>query len=151
VLEATIARVIDLWRTCDLPVLLHLVHRLEVDGEHRVDTPLAVDDLEPTQVEAALRRLEEAGFIKGVTTAESSYPVVITSVTARALQAVGAWPSPEQLVDRLLAALDHAAKHANTNEERSRARRTLDALGTAGRDVLVNAAGAALGGITFGG
>ena len=58
---------------------------------------------------------------------------------------MGAWPSPEQLVDRLLYARADAAGNAHSDEERSRARRALDALRAAGRDVLVNATGGALG------
>ena len=58
--------------------------------------------------------------------------------------------SPEKLVDRLLDALGDAAESAHSEEERRRARRALDALRAAGRDVLVNAAGGALGGMALG-
>jgi hypothetical protein len=78
----------------DLPVLIELVRRLEVNGDHRVGTPLAVGDLSERQVEAALRRLEADGYIDGVSS-QLSYPAVITRVTPRALRAVEAWPSAE--------------------------------------------------------
>ena len=99
---------------------------------------------------AGLRRLYGAGYIDGVPIDQAAHPIILTSVHPRALQAVGAWPSPEQLVSRLLDALADAAENAPTDEERSRARRALDALRAAGWDVLVNAAGGALGGMALG-
>ncbi len=135
---------LDLWTQYDLPVLAELVRRLEVDGAHRVDTPLAVGALSETQVQAALRRLEAAGYIVGVAT-QMPYPAVITGVTERALRAVQAWPSPEAVVERLLIALTEVAERGGTPEERSRARRLLEAVGQDGRGVLVGALGSALG------
>jgi hypothetical protein len=140
----------DLWTTCDLPVLTELVRLLEVAGRHQVELPLEVGALSRQQVEAALRRLYGAGYIDGVTIDQAAHPIIVTSVCHNALQAVGAWPSPEKLVDRLLDALADAAENAHSEEERSRARRALDALRAAGRDVLVNAAGGALGGMALG-
>ena len=140
----------DLWTTYDLPVLIALVQRLEVNGDSRLDAAhLAVDGLERPHVEAALRRLSEHGYIVGMKT-QMDYPVIVHRVTERALRVVGAWPSAEQLADRLLAALAEAAEHGSTEDERGRARRALDALRSAGRDVLVNAAGGALGGAALG-
>jgi hypothetical protein len=88
--------------------------------------------------------LKAGGYIVGVAT-QMPYPVIITSVTERALRAVGAWPTAEAFVDRLLATLTQLAEEAPTPEQRSRARRVLDAFGGVGRDVLVNAAGSVLG------
>lgn len=137
----------DLWTTCDLPVLVELVRRLEYDGEQHVFVnSLEVDGLKERQVEGATRRLRDSGLIEGRGVAELEHPLVVVRVSARALQLVGTWPSPEQLVDRLLEALAAAAEEASTADERSRARRALEALRDAGRDVLVNAAGGALGG-----
>ena len=70
---------------------------------------------------------------------------MITGVTERALRAVQAWTSPEAVVERLLVALTEAAERGATPEERSRARRLLDAVGQDGRGVLVGALGSALG------
>ena len=135
---------LDLWTRFDLPVLTLLVERLEVEGAHRVNTPLTLEGLTEAQVQAALRRLEAGGFIDGVAS-DASYPIIITSVTERALRAVGAWPTAEEFVDRLLASLTRLAEEAPTPEERSRARRVLDGVAGVGRDVLVNAAGSVLG------
>jgi len=125
-------------------VLVELVDLLEVQARQRVDTPLAVAGLKETQVQAALRRLDAAGYLVGVNSS-APYPVVVVGVTEKALRAVGAWPTPEAFVDRLLASLSELAENAPTSEERSRARRVLDAVGSVGRDVLVNAAGSVLG------
>ena len=137
---------INLWTQYDLPVLEHLVQRLEADGASRVDTPFEVDGLDWPQAAAALRRLANAGYARGVETAQADYPIVVTSVSERALQAVGAWPSPEDLVDRLLAALEEAEQAATTPEERTKLQRARQALVSVGRDVLVGAVGSALGG-----
>jgi hypothetical protein len=137
---------IDLWAQYDLPVLEHLVQRLEADVASRVDTPFEVDGLDWPQTAAALRRLANAGYVRGVDTAQADYPIVVTSVSERALKAVGAWPSAEALVDRLLGALEQAEQAATTPEERTRMRRARQALVSVGRDVLVGAAGSALGG-----
>lgn len=137
----------DLWTTCDLPVLVELVRQLEYEGEPRVFVEsLEVPGLTEQQIEAATRRLRDSGLIEGRGVAELEHPLVVVRVSGHALQVVGAWPSPEQLVDRLLTALADAAEHAGSEDERGRARRALDALRSAGRDVLVNAAGGALGG-----
>ena len=125
-------------------MLVELVDLLEVQARHRVDTPLPVSGLTESQVQAALRRLDAAGYLVGLN-ADASYPVVVVGVTEKALRAVGAWPTPEAFVDRLLARLSELAEDAPTSEERSRARRLLDAVSSVGRDVLVNAAGSALG------
>lgn len=128
-------------------MLVELVRRLEYDGAREVLVDdLTVAGLTPAQVGAAARRLAAGDLILTENVAETTVPAYVFGITPRALQAVGTWPSPEQLVDRLLEALADAAEHAGTDEERSRARRALDALRSAGRDVLVNAAGGALGG-----
>ena len=134
---------LDLWTQIDFPVLVELVRQLEELGAHRVDTPLQVDGLSESQVEGALRRLEAAGYIIGVSS-QMPYPVIITQVTERALRAVQAWPTPEAVVDRLLLALAEVAERG-TPEERGRARRLLEAVGRDGRGVLVGALGNVLG------
>lgn len=127
------------------------MRRLEYEGEDRVFVnSLEVAELTERQVEGATRRLRDGGLLEGRGIAEASHPLVVLRVSAHALQLVGAWPSAEQLVDRLLDALAEAAEHGETDDERSRARRALDALRSAGRDVLVNAAGGALGGAALG-
>lgn len=134
----------ELWTQVDLPVLTELVNRLEVEGVRRVDTPLPMKGLTEPQVQGALRRLEAGGYIAGVAT-QMSYPVIVTGVTERALRAVGAWPTAEVFVDRLLGALKQMSEEGQTPHERGRARRLLDAFIGVGRDVVVNAAGSALG------
>ena len=64
------------------------MRRLEVEGAHRVDTPLPIEGLSEPQVQAALRRLEAGGYIVGVAT-EMPYPIIITSVTERGREPSG--------------------------------------------------------------
>jgi DNA-binding GntR family transcriptional regulator len=90
-----------------------------------------------------LSRLREEGFLDAYFGGEGFH---VTAVYERGLRTVGAWPSAESLVERLVAALEAQAQAASTPEERSRVRKTLEALRGVGLDVLTNAAGSALGG-----
>lgn len=105
----------------------------------------------PEQYGGALRRLEAHGYIKAEGSLASHDPEAVTAVTEKGVRAVGAWPSPDQFADRLLAALEECCSHAGSEEERSRARRVIEVLRAGGRDLLVNAAGGALGGMALGG
>jgi hypothetical protein len=51
---------------------------------------------------------------------------------------VGAWPTPEGLADRILAALADTAENGPSEEERGKARKVLDAAGGVGKSVLTN-------------
>ena len=64
-----------------------------------------------------------------------SYPVVVSGVTERARVAVGQWPAPETVVDRLVDALEEAAANEEDDTKRSALRRAAGTLGTSGREV----------------
>lgn len=63
-----------------------------------------------------------------------------------ARRTVGAWPTPDSLADRIVAALQDAAEHAPTEEERSRARKVLDGVTGVGKGVLTGVLVKALSG-----
>lgn len=64
--------------------------------------------------------------------------------TGHARRTVGAWPTPESLADRLIAALEQAADKEPDAEKRGWLRNTALYLASAGRDLAVDIAGAAL-------
>lgn len=134
----------DTWTGRDLPVLAALVERF--------DDP-AVDQMRPAEI-AALVTLDEATVLRALTAlceAQPAYldcvsigeqraPVIVTGVTALARQAVGSWPSPEALVDRLVAALTLAAEHEDDPERKSKLQQAALWFGGALRDVAVQVA-----------
>jgi hypothetical protein len=133
----------DTWSTRALPFLRSAVARFETYGdagseEIQTDTGLGSRELRETAF-----RLRDEGYLDVQFQGGGAFNV--RGVTERGLVEVGAWPSPESLVDRLLAALEAQAETADTPEERSRIRSTLSVLTSLGRDVLTNAAGSALG------
>jgi hypothetical protein len=69
-----------------------------------------------------------------------------TTVTADARRLAGLWPTPDTAADRIVIALELLVANAKTDEDRSRARKALEALGGAGRDPSVAVAAAAITG-----
>lgn len=63
-------------------------------------------------------------------------PWRVMAITAEARRAVGQWPTPENVADRLLAALEQAADEATDEERKSRLRRAAESMRNLGRDVL---------------
>lgn len=99
----------DTWTERELPVLTALVEHFDDPDAaqwHRSDG-VGATGLDADSVTRALAALHGAQppYVVGVSVEEASYPVVLTGVTERARRAVGAWPTPEALVDRLVAAL----------------------------------------------
>jgi hypothetical protein len=135
----------DTWSTRALPFLTSAVARFEAYGEANsaeiaIDTRIA----EHRVLLDTAKRLQDEGFLEFYFEGGGNF--YVTGVTERGLRTVGAWPTPESLVDRLLAALAEREANAATEEERGRIRKTIDALASVGREVLTNAAGSALGG-----
>jgi hypothetical protein len=60
-----------------------------------------------------------------------------TDPTGHARRSVGAWPTPESLAERLIAALDSAADDEQEPEKKSKLKQASRAIGGVGRDVLV--------------
>ncbi len=135
----------DTWTTRALPFLRSAVARFETYGEATSEEIAADTGLGYRLLHETAFRLRDEGFLEFSSHGGGSFDV--TGVTERGLTEVGAWPSPESLVERLLAALEKLAEEAPTEDDRSRAQRSFDFLQSLGRDVLTNAAGSALGGL----
>jgi hypothetical protein len=107
-----------------------------------IDHLIAATGLSEDDVVRALRALdsEQPSLIDGVRTAQTTYPIKITKVTAEARRRVGAWPTPESLVAQLAAAFDDAANREPDEDKKSKLRLIATALSGAARDVAVGVA-----------
>jgi hypothetical protein len=135
------------WESRDLPVLDAIVRYFdEHDGAEIPDvaTFAKFTGMDPTQVARAVRALSPR-FIKTQASLGGLMEVAVMGVTDEARQAVGQWPSPEVLVERLVQALREAAEREPDPERRGRLRALAEGLGGFARDVAV---GVLSGGIT---
>lgn len=137
------------WETRDLPVLEAIV----LLSDERVG-PFGVESVVPTaplsepEVQATLRALsgEHPPLLENCTTMAGGSIRLVGSATGEARRRVGAWPTPENLATRMLAALEEAAQSAPTAEERTRLQRVLEAV----RDVGTQTVAAILAGVVTG-
>jgi hypothetical protein len=129
------------WTTRDLRVLDALVRRFEerggaatpIDGHQLADqlgmlpeqVLLAVEALRPTYVDAQI--LAHPGA--------DAY--IVRGVTDEGRRAVGQWPTPEGIVDRLVQGLLDAADQELDEQKRSRLRSIAEGLRGFARDVAV--------------
>jgi hypothetical protein len=135
------------WERRDLPVLDAVVRYFdEHDGAEipDVETFAKLTGMDPTQVARAVRVLSPR-FIKTQASLGGLMDVAVMGVTDEARQAVGQWPSPEVLVERLVQALREAAEHEPDPERKGHLRALAEGLGGFARDVAV---GVLSGGIT---
>jgi hypothetical protein len=135
------------WELRDLPVLDAVVRYFdEHDGAEipDVETFAKLTGMDPTQVARAVRVLSPR-FIKTQASLGGLMDVAVMGVTDEARQAVGQWPSPEVLVERLVQALREAAEHEPDPERKGHLRALAEGLGGFARDVAV---GVLSGGIT---
>jgi hypothetical protein len=135
------------WELRDLPVLDAVVRYFdEHDGAEipDVETFAKLTGMDPTQVARAVRALSPR-FIKTQASLGGLMDVAVMGVTDEARQAVGQWPSPEVLVERLVQALREAAEYEPDPERRGHLRALAEGLGGFARDVAV---GVLSGGIT---
>ena len=142
------SKVVDDWTTYASPMLAAIVNRAENanaylqllsdDVLNEVVTSANAD--ERYKYERALVRLAESGYIEVINVLWGKpYPMHITGVTERGLRAVGAWPSPDSVVDALLDQLEKQANDIAVSQP-EKSKRLTDAVGflaTGARDVLV--------------
>jgi hypothetical protein len=67
-------------------------------------------------------------------------PHTVRAITSEARRAVGQWPTPEGVADRIVAELLEAADREPDERKRTRLRAAAETLGSFGRDLLVNVA-----------
>jgi hypothetical protein len=144
----------DTWNTRDLPVLQAIVDIYEDSGTYltRATGIERRTGLDHDTVQRALRRLNsQPSFFEKVVEASGGQVIMVGPPTADALRIAGAWPSPEQLLQRLITALEVAAEDdARGPEERSKLRQAASYLGSFATQVAIGALGGA-GGNVLGG
>lgn len=139
----------DTWNDRDLPLLRAIVDLYDQTGHPVRASRLAQrTGLDEKTVQAGLRALagQQDPPYFSANTAAGNHVVWVSKVTGHARRAVGAWPTPDLLADRIVAALEQAADASEDEEERSRLRRMAAWCGDAGRDVLVGVAAAVVAG-----
>ena len=142
--------IVNTWASRDLPILRVALRRLDA-GEDFVA-------LEEIRHELGM---DVAAMRAGLKALESAWPPYINvsytmagpdrlgghinGVSDRTRRELGAWPSAEGLVDRLVQALDDAAQHEPEAERKSRLRAAADGLAGMARDVAVGVIATQLG------
>ncbi|MFI6626558.1 hypothetical protein [Streptomyces sp. NPDC050528] len=129
------------WSQRDLPVLDALVRQL--DDAAGASFPELRDVTDPTgldinEVVKAAIALDSAGFLLLSKTAGSPGSWYVKEVSQGARQAVGQWPTAEQVLDSLVRRLDEAADNETDPEQRSRLREAASTAGGAAKGVFVD-------------
>ncbi|WP_151478115.1 hypothetical protein [Streptomyces albicerus] len=129
------------WVERDLPVLNALVQQL--DDAAGASFPELRDVTEETgldisEITKAALALDGARYIELVKTAGSTGSWYVKKVSREARQAVGQWPTAEQLLDTLVQRLGEAAEEETDPEQRSRLRAAASTASGAARNVFVD-------------
>jgi hypothetical protein len=130
------------WETRDLPVLEAIVRTYDETGES--PSPPAIAEtcgLSGDEVQRALRALDynEPSFVTKMYVAGGGAGVVaIGAPTGHARRTVGAWPTPDNLADRIIVALNEAADNEPDEGKKGKLRRAAEAVAGVGRDILTD-------------
>lgn len=127
----------DLWHGRDLPVLRAVVDLVDADNDLLHPSRLhQATGLTEKEIQRSLRALERGGYLTLLRMANGE-AVLVRGLSGEAYRAVGVWPSPDQLVDRVVAALEARAAESGDDQERGRLGQAAQTLASVGRDVLV--------------
>lgn len=134
------------WESRDLPVLDAAVRYLDEHAGRMF--PQGYDLAEITSltnedVTRALLALEDQ-YVRLRKTMGDPKNWTVTAVYPGAREAVGQWPTPENLADRLVEAMSSAADQEPDEEKRSRLKTAASWFGNAGRDVMVDVTAAVI-------
>lgn len=141
-----LAAVDPTWECRELPVLKEIVAFLDpYTGQHPEGSDIATGTgLDIEQVGSALIALDGA-YIDLRRAAGGFDGWWVESVTPLARQAVGQWPSPEALVDKIAAGIAEAADQEPDEARKGGLRAVRRGLAGAGRDIAINVVSAYLG------
>lgn len=137
----------DTWTDRDLPVLRAAVEIYDQTGRRAKARELArACGFDPDTVQRALRALyRQPYFDEGLRDFDGNTHIV-GPPTGDALRVAGQWPSPENQLERLIAALQSAADDdSRPEEERGRFRQGAAWLGSTAYQVAIGALGGAGG------
>ncbi|MFG2001705.1 hypothetical protein ACGFNU_21395 [Spirillospora sp. NPDC048911] len=143
----------DTWGSRDEPILRAIVELADEGAPHIMPGQLVErTGMDATSVARALNALarEEPPFFQFEDVAElgadGTNILFVHGPTGHARRAVGAWPTPEKLADRIVEGLLREADATEDEEQAGRLRRTASWFGSAGRDILVNVIASGMGG-----
>jgi hypothetical protein len=144
----TLERLDDLWSTRDYPVLLAVARLLRDKPRPLMSHELVeATGLGHHEVVGALTNLGHRHLDVRDASSEGERDSYVVGIMPAGLEAVGQWPSPDAAADRLLAALNTMIDAtADGSPKQSRLKAARDGLLAAGRDVIVDVAGAAITG-----
>jgi hypothetical protein len=141
---ASLNAVESTWETRDLPVLDAAARFLDQHAGslfpqgHDLAEMTGLSEEDVTRALVAL----DGDFLEVQVTMGGGGHWTITRVHSSGRFAIGQWPSPDTVADRLIEALNQAADRVPDGDERGFLKRTASWLGGAGRDVLVEVAAA---------
>ncbi|GAB3228245.1 hypothetical protein [Mycolicibacterium hippocampi] len=146
----------DIWTTRDLPVLKAVVRIFMATGEANIDVDYVyrLTRMPKADVQRALRALYAQPFLQeaGKQVQANGEFWYVGAPTGEALRVAGAWPTPENLLERLVAALENAGEdEARDPEDRNNLKRAALWLSGAFSQVALGALGGAGGNIISGG
>jgi hypothetical protein len=138
----------DRWASRDLPVLQAIVEEYESKGASTIRVS-AIEkrlDLDTETVQRALRALIREPFIEERSGSFGGKINFVGPPTGDAFRAVGAWPTPDGQLARLVGAFEAAAADTSRpDEERSKFKTAAAWLGSFASQVAINALGGAGG------
>ena len=142
----------DTWLSRDLPVLQAIVEIYDSTGggiqARQIESKVGMD---AETVQRALRALYTEPYMQEGTTAFGGDILFVGPPTGDALRVAGAWPTPENLLQRLITALERAGNdETRTDEERGKLRQAASWLGSFASQVAIGALGGAGGNIISG-
>lgn len=129
------------WEARDLLVLKAVVEIEEETGSYALINDIATrTGIAGDQVERSVGALsrEDPKLFSVIDASSASRTIFMGAgdATGEARRRVGAWPTPDSLADRIIAALEDTAANGESEEERTRAQKMLDGAKGVGKGVL---------------
>ena len=144
----------DTWTNRDLPVLRAIVDLFEEEEDDGGIKPWDIQQrtrFDEETVRKALRSLNRQPYFEDAQVISSGEIWMVGAPTAEALRVAGQWPSPEVLLNRLIAELQRASEDEDVpEEERSKLKQIAAFLGTSAWQLALSALGGAGGNIIAG-
>lgn len=137
----------DTWTSRDLPVLKAAVDLFDQTGHVRADAIERAVGFDAETVQRALRALyTEPYFQSSDATSWGGRRILVGDPTSDAYRVAGKWPTPENLLERLVMALEAAGEDNDLPEpERSKAKQAALWLGDTLSKIAIGALGGAGG------
>src|SRR5215211_126603 len=124
------------WETRDLPILEVVVRYFDENAGMlypQVHDLAALTGRDPMEVYRALKALHPTYLrLREVMSGADPNPHMVMGITDEARRAVGQWPTPEAVADRIVAALQEAADREPDEKKRTKLRAAADTLGSFG-------------------